>query len=64
MKITVKQLKQLIKEQVEEQMTEAGAENTMVQAELKRLINDLGGPTPSARQAILVALNQVMPPTR
>jgi len=61
MKITVKQLKQLIKEQVEEQMDEMGMPTSQVKTKLEELLASLGGPSASNRQAILVALNQIMP---
>lgn len=56
MKITVKQLKQLIKEQLEEQ----DAQKTTIRMSLKSLINDMGG-GPEAVQAIRNELEELAP---
>lgn len=58
MKISVRQLKQLIKEQLEEQMDEDASEQQMVKGALEDLVNKLGGPA-AAKDIIMANLAQL-----
>lgn len=58
MKISVAQLKQLIKEQLEEQMDENAADQGMVKDALSALVVKLGGPA-AAKDIIMANLAQL-----